>query len=463
MLGSSRKGETDENRKEVCGDHVLGHTRLLKSDRTATPPTQLRRLFEKMLPRMAELVQSAEPFHVNTWGDAVVAATTDTLKIASAALELRNYFLNLNWNELELPRLLARISLHTGPIYMGDNPFSGQPGIVGTQVNLAARVEPVTLPGHVWATDNFISLLEMEDQNAYAWDDLGERPLAKEWGAKRLYRVRFAHEPADLPSLAEAPGVDRHKRQAEDRVQLCKKLLTMGDETQKVAALNKLGAVPTLESLSLLVEYARKQTESKEIRDMAFASLVELNNQACVPDFIDMLKSQEDSSHFVRCAIELLGRLGDPRAFDVLAQVAQATDDSVYDPGARGAALVALSSLKDARAIPLIEASLKSNSDYTVQAGISAAAHARSKNLSGALADVAKAKDKFDPRRRGAAIEAIILAGTGPNYAIRIRAHIDPRNGQGRTPARKKTGLDPDRNVRNRHLSGGPHADCRPP
>lgn len=142
--------------------------------------------------------------YINSWGDAVVIVSEDSLALATTALDLGDLLNNQNWSSLELPALSSRISLHCGPIYFGKDPFSEVEGIVGTQVNLAARIEPVTLPGHVWATDNFISTLSLETQTNLAWDDLGERPLAKEWGAKRLYRLRRSHESVELPSLAES-------------------------------------------------------------------------------------------------------------------------------------------------------------------------------------------------------------------------------------------------------------------
>jgi HEAT repeat protein len=199
---------------------------------------------------------------------------------------------------------------------------------------------------------------------------------------------------------------------------LCKKLLAMGDEPQKCAALDTLGKITTLESLSILVTYAKKQTESQPVRDMAFSSLVELNNQACVPDFIDMLKTPGESSHFVSCAVELLGRLGDPRAFDVLAEIAGNADDSPYDSVARGNALLALSRLHDTRAVPIIQSALQADTEGMVMRAITAGAFLRSKSLTTGLANVAKARDKYDPRTRGAAVEAIILAGTGPMPSV---------------------------------------------
>lgn len=163
---------------------------------------QLRRFFQHVLPRMASTMQEAGASYTNTWGDAIVSVADDPLALAMAALNLRDLFLNQDWVGMEMPHLLARIALHAGAIYVGDDPFSGHQGIVGTQINVAARIEPITSPGHVWATDTFISLISQQSQSAVGWDELGEIPLAKAWGAKHLFRVRRSHESASIsPSL----------------------------------------------------------------------------------------------------------------------------------------------------------------------------------------------------------------------------------------------------------------------
>lgn len=61
--------------------------------------------------------------------------------------------------------------------------------MVGAQVILAARIEPVAYPGEVWVTEQFKSLIDPDRDRTIQFDPLGERPLAKKFGSKRLFRL----------------------------------------------------------------------------------------------------------------------------------------------------------------------------------------------------------------------------------------------------------------------------------
>ena len=378
---------------------------------------QLNRFFAKVLPGIGSLVNNGSPFYKNSWGDAVVAASDDVLGLTSAAVEIRDFFVNFNWAGNELPKLSARLSLHSGPLYVGQDPIQGADGIVGTQVNLAARIEPITLPNHVWATDNFISMLELESQDLFAWDDLGERQLAKEWGAKRLYRIRRSQERSELPSLTEASETsDVHS--ISNKIDLCRRLLTIGTEEQKLTALDMLGQVMTSESLTLLVTYAKKKEESIHVRQMALASLAEAKSQTVVPDLLDMIASPAEPEVIVGSVVEALGKLPDVRSFETLAAIVQGGENSPYNTRLRGVALQSLSRLRDSRAVPIIRAILQSGSHELISSAVGAAGLSKSKALSESLIDVACARTQYDPSIRGAAIEAIIIAGTGPMASV---------------------------------------------
>jgi class 3 adenylate cyclase len=158
---------------------------------------QLGVFLTSVLPEIANLLKKYRNnfIELNTWGDAIVIATADPYALAHFALDLRDFFLNKNWSAIHLPQeLSSRIALHTGVIFTGDDPIRGINGIIGTQVNLAARIEPVTPPGEVWATQEFRSMINTATDPALAFDELGERPLAKKFGSARLYRLRRHHD-----------------------------------------------------------------------------------------------------------------------------------------------------------------------------------------------------------------------------------------------------------------------------
>ena len=49
-----------------------------------------------------------------------------------------------------------RIGLHAGPVFEGIDAITGRPNFFGSRVNRAARIEPVTLPGHIYASQQFV-------------------------------------------------------------------------------------------------------------------------------------------------------------------------------------------------------------------------------------------------------------------------------------------------------------------
>ena len=131
-------------------------------------------------------------------GDGVLVSFTDVRQAANCAFDLSTYYRDLDWHELEVPRLEVRIALHCGPATLHESKISGQPDLIGNAVIEAARTEPIVTPGEVWATDAFTTQLELRNQDErFAWDDLGEHELAREWGARRLYRLSRASGPSD--------------------------------------------------------------------------------------------------------------------------------------------------------------------------------------------------------------------------------------------------------------------------
>jgi hypothetical protein len=95
-------------------------------------------------------------------------------------------------------------------------------GFIGKAITLAARIEPVTLPGQVWATTSFRSLFEAEGLEGYRFDILGRIPLAKDFGTEVLYEVHRKDEPfingrtlaSAVPVIASLEVAEWYRRQA---------------------------------------------------------------------------------------------------------------------------------------------------------------------------------------------------------------------------------------------------------
>ena len=64
----------------------------------------------------------------------------------------------------------------------------------GSQVNRAARVEPIAVPGSVLVTEQCACMLVRQDNGDFDCEYLGTQELAKKYGSGKLYRLRRSHE-----------------------------------------------------------------------------------------------------------------------------------------------------------------------------------------------------------------------------------------------------------------------------
>lgn len=166
---------------------------------------QLRQFLTYVLPAFAGALESHSSWGRNSWGDAVVAFFDTPSDAARCALTIRDTLLRGNWSELGLPDDLAvRVGLHTAPIFFGHDPVRQTQGVVGSQLNLAARIEPIVPANHVYATRTFVELLRTQADPKLAWDRLGRLELAKGWGSEELYNIRWRDEnPVEVQSASD--------------------------------------------------------------------------------------------------------------------------------------------------------------------------------------------------------------------------------------------------------------------
>lgn len=81
-----------------------------------------------------------------------------------------------------------RISLHHGPIFEHFDAVQGARTFYGTEVTLAARIEPRVPVGAIYTTQPFAALIEA-DRNEYHFEYVGTMDLAKNYGVRTLYRL----------------------------------------------------------------------------------------------------------------------------------------------------------------------------------------------------------------------------------------------------------------------------------
>jgi class 3 adenylate cyclase len=91
---------------------------------------------------------------------------------------------------LGLPKQLnLRLSGHFGPVFDIENPFTGRPGFVGTQVTRAARIEPVTPPGVVYVSEAFAAEMALSRPARHKVEYVGVTKLAKKFGDLPVFRL----------------------------------------------------------------------------------------------------------------------------------------------------------------------------------------------------------------------------------------------------------------------------------
>lgn len=175
------------------------------------------RLAEEHLPGfhalLSELVVRLRGRHpplekIESWGDAIFAVLPNAISMAEYALLLQQTATDLDPAEFALPSPVQfRVGLHAGPVFQGRDPLTGRPNVYGHHVNHAARIEPVAAPGQVYASEQFVALLQAEENAArhaaestgqpyttrFAFDYLGILPLAKRYGTRPVYHLKLQY------------------------------------------------------------------------------------------------------------------------------------------------------------------------------------------------------------------------------------------------------------------------------
>ncbi len=163
-----------------------------------------------------------QPLAINTWGDAIFAVMDKATPMAEYAQTLQEMVLRAD-EELadRLPHPLSlRISLHAGPVFQAIDPICGRQNFYGSHINRAARLEPVTVIGHVYATQQFVAVLTAEQsamrseaQNRgedfverFACEYVGVLSLAKDFGKQTVYHLRRRVPMEALPEAMEEPA-----------------------------------------------------------------------------------------------------------------------------------------------------------------------------------------------------------------------------------------------------------------
>jgi class 3 adenylate cyclase/tetratricopeptide (TPR) repeat protein len=170
--------------KAIMFADVVGYSKL--------PETIIPKYVAQFNQRVSRLISesSAAPVNCNTWGDGLFFVFNGVEDAGRFALDLRDLVISTDWVELGLPHQLnIRIGIHAGPVYVNFDPVVRQISFTGAHVSRAARIEPVTHEGEVFASEEFAALSAADESKGFTCDLVGTTALAKSYGLFRVYSL----------------------------------------------------------------------------------------------------------------------------------------------------------------------------------------------------------------------------------------------------------------------------------
>jgi class 3 adenylate cyclase/tetratricopeptide (TPR) repeat protein len=181
------RGFTEEIRAMLFAD-VVGSSKIMEE--------QVPNFVEHFMGAINNLVDesAAKPLMKNTWGDALYSVFASVQDGGNFALQLRDLVCGTDWQTKGLPKELnLRISLHAGPVYCYKEPVFKELEYAGSHIVRAARIEPITPPGQVYASQQFAALASTQRVQGFTCEYVGRIPLPKHAGVIPLYLVRRAN------------------------------------------------------------------------------------------------------------------------------------------------------------------------------------------------------------------------------------------------------------------------------
>lgn len=133
---------------------------------------------------------SIKPLDAKTWGDGLYVVFESPRDGAQFALGFLERTRDVDWTATGLATSSPiRIALHAGPVFTGFDPVMEREHFFGSSVTRAARIEPVTQPGTVYASEAFAATLAASAPREFTLEYIGRLPLAKGYGESRIYRL----------------------------------------------------------------------------------------------------------------------------------------------------------------------------------------------------------------------------------------------------------------------------------
>lgn len=125
----------------------------------------------------------------NSWGDAIYVVITTPELAAEIALGIQAELDPASLRDAGLPAEGGmRMSLHHGSIFEHYDAVQGARTFYGTEVTVAARIEPRVPVGAIYTTQQFAATFD-SSLTDYHFEYVGKMHLAKDYGERILYRL----------------------------------------------------------------------------------------------------------------------------------------------------------------------------------------------------------------------------------------------------------------------------------
>jgi hypothetical protein len=135
---------------------------------------------------LGRVVDAAAPRYRNAWGDAIQLVFDTPADAAACALALRDALAACTVER----GLTIRLALDFGGLHPVFDAVQGSTKFAGRAMTRAARIEPITPPGMIYATEAFACELALSVDDGVTCDYAGMVATAKGFGVVPIYAVR---------------------------------------------------------------------------------------------------------------------------------------------------------------------------------------------------------------------------------------------------------------------------------
>ena len=156
----------------------------------ALDDTAVMRVVRHVLTSLADVLHTEEWLHLNSWGDGLFVVSEKPKNALNLALKLQEKMSSLDLSAHCLPQTLAlRVGLHYGPVTRMPDPITQRESVFGAEVAYAARIEPLAVPGAIWASEAYISALALDKPMSVSSRYIGRKKLKGQGEAVRLFAI----------------------------------------------------------------------------------------------------------------------------------------------------------------------------------------------------------------------------------------------------------------------------------